>query len=486
MLRFVEHPSFLVVRVLALCLESSPQHLLGFHNEEDNKHHEECDTPLSSSHGSHTKDDGVQARDVGDGHLQDGHDGNGVPRELVALEDAGVEGTVVGETSRKGDADRTKVEGVNSLGTELLELYLIRVACTHEGRPGPEDGSNDSKGECGSGERNAQEQVATNEALPDLAGGLVHDAILGGLDGTHESEGDSADQVRVKHLNGSEGSVGETAQDTEEDGHALGIVDRGVHEQDLTEVVPHDTTLTDSNDNGGKVIIGKDHLGSLASDIGTFLAHGNTHIGSLEGRSIIHTISSHGRNLTHCLKCLHDADLVLGTGAGKYVVGHDSFLDLVVIHGIQLGSSDSFRVLLVNNAQHVSNGGGSILVVSSDHGNANSGLAGLGNGLDTLGAGGIHNSAESNHGEPGLIAAIHKFGSELIALVHFALRDLAAGEPNDAQAVRGEGGNLFRPVPGVNVFVFIRVKRSALGLLVTELEHAIGGALGVNNELAVV
>merc|ERR1740138_1151605 len=96
----------------------------------------------------------------------------------------------------------------------------------------------------------------------------------------------------------SEGGISETEDNSEENGHTLGVVDGSVNKENLAEVVPDNAALTHSSDNGGKVIVSEDHLGGLTGDIGTLLAHGNTHIGGLEGGGIVDTIAGHGGDLS--------------------------------------------------------------------------------------------------------------------------------------------------------------------------------------------
>merc|ERR1719253_1593029 len=61
--------------------------------------------------------------------------------------------------------------------------------------------------------------------------------------------------------------------------------------------------------------------------------------------------------------------LFWGEARAKTLLGHDGLLDLVVGHGIELGAGNCLGVLLVDKAEHVSDGGSGILVVSGNHGN---------------------------------------------------------------------------------------------------------------------
>ena len=400
-----------------------------------------------------------------------------------------MEGGVVGETSGQSDGDGTEIEGVDGLGTKLTEVGGGKVLVSHGAglvSLGPEDGADDGNGKSGGGHGNTEEEVTADETLANLAGGLVHDTILGGLNGTDETKSDGADQVRVENLDGSQRSVGETTDDTEKDGHTLSVVDGSVDEEDLTKVVPDDTALTDGGNNGGEVVVGQNHLGSLTGDVGTLLTHGNTHIGGLEGGSVIDTITGHGGNLSLGLEGLDNADLVLRRGTSEDVVGHDGLLELIVGHGIHLGTGDGLGVLLVDKAEHVADGGGGILVITGDHGNTNTGTLGLRDGLYALGTGRVHDGAETDHGEPGLVTAVDELGSETLVLGDLTLGDGSAGKSNDTETMRREGSDLLGPVLLIDILNILGLERTTLGLLVAHLEHAVGSTLGMDNELAVV
>ena len=488
-LGLIKDPSLRVVGVRTLGLETTADHLLDLHDNKDEDHHEDGDAPLDSVHGTHAEDDTVKTGAVGDEDLKDGDDGNGVPGELVALEDAGMEGGVVGETSGQSDGDGTEIEGVDGLGTELTDVGGGNILVSHRlglVSLGPEDGTDDGKSKSGGGHGNTEEEVTADETLANLAGGLVHDAILGGLDGTDETKSDGADQVRVENLDGSQRSVGKTTDDTEKDGHTLSVVDGGVDEENLTKVVPDDTALTDGGNNGGEVVVGQNHLRSLTGNIGTLLTHGNTHVGGLEGGGVVDTVTGHGGNLSLGLEGLDNADLVLRRGTGEDVVGHDGLLELIVGHGIHLGTGDGLGVLLVDEAEHVTDGGGGILVITGDHGNTNTGTLGLGDGLHALGTGRVHDGAETDHGEPGLITAVDELGSETLVLGDLTLGDGTTGKGNDAETMGREGSNLLGPVLLIDILNILGLERTALGLLVAHLEHAVGSTLGMDNELAVV
>jgi hypothetical protein len=63
-------------------------------------------------------------------------------------------------------------------------------------------------------------------------------------DGAHKSEGDSTDQVGEQDLDGSERRLLETKSQTHHHRHSLRVVDGSIHKEDLPEIIPNNTTLT--------------------------------------------------------------------------------------------------------------------------------------------------------------------------------------------------------------------------------------------------
>mmetsp|Transcript_20962 Transcript_20962/g.23493 ORF Transcript_20962/g.23493 Transcript_20962/m.23493 type:complete len:336 (+) Transcript_20962:111-1118(+) len=288
---FIEDEFILVViSVNTLGLETSAECLLSLHDKEDGNHEKKRNSPLCGVHRFHTEDGVINTRGVSKEHLEDGNDGNGIPKRCVTLEDTGMNGTVVGETGRGSNRHGSEIESVESLGS----LFTKVVSKTS----GPEGCTDHGSSKDNSSEGNTKEQVTSNKTLSDPSWGDAHDTILSRLDSTDETKSDGTDKVRVKNLNGSQRSFLKSKSKTDKNGKTLRVVDRGIDEKNLTKVIPHNTSLTDSSHNGGKVIISQNHLGSLTGNIGSFFTHSNTHIGGLKGRCVIHTITSHTRNLS--------------------------------------------------------------------------------------------------------------------------------------------------------------------------------------------
>mmetsp|Transcript_14088 Transcript_14088/g.38770 ORF Transcript_14088/g.38770 Transcript_14088/m.38770 type:complete len:974 (+) Transcript_14088:288-3209(+) len=467
-----------IIGILAQRGQVAADGLLGLHDDECDSHEEDDNTPLEGIHRGHTEDDLVEAWDVGDGDLETGHDTDGVPADWVSSQDAWVEAGVVGEASGEGDADGTEGESVEGLGALFLEVVSLSLD--------PEDGSDGGGDKDDGGDDDAEEEEASDDALSDHAWLLVHDTILSWFDGGDESKGDGTDQVTVEDLDWGEWGIIQTAKETEEDGHSLGVVDWSVDEEDLAEVVPDDTTLTDSGNDGGEVIIGEDHLGSLAGDIGSFLAHGDSHIGGLQSWGVVHTISGHTGDFSLGLEGLDDLDLVLWRGAGENVVLLDGLEHLLLGEGIEFWSGNGIWVLGVDESELVSDCEGGILVISGDHGNTDSGTVGNSDGVNAFWARWVHDSAKSDNCEPWLGAFVDESWLELGTLLDLALVSRSAAQGQHTKSMGAEHGDLIGPKVHLDWFLVFLSEHTGLGLVLAKLDHAVWGSLGVDDILSVV
>mmetsp|Transcript_24246 Transcript_24246/g.38835 ORF Transcript_24246/g.38835 Transcript_24246/m.38835 type:complete len:913 (+) Transcript_24246:188-2926(+) len=394
-----------IVSVDSAELEATANRFLNLHNEEVHKHEKNGESPADAVLRLHTEDNVVEARNVGEANLENNNNSDRVPGILVATEDTRVEGGVVSEASGKHNRNSTESEGIGSLGAKLSNRLLKAVSslvkdgfgtsfskltvvnevvastATHD-----KDRTNGSGDECDSANDNSEEEEATDETLANTTGREAHDAILRHFNSKNETEGDSTDQVTVENLDRGERTELKTTDNTKEDSHTLGVVDGGVKEKDLTEVIPHGTTLLDGTHNSSKVIISKNHLSSLTSDISTLLTHSNTHVGGLESRGIVHTITSHTNNVVATegatlrgTENLDSAVLILRENLTKSV----SFLD-------NINNGDTLNELLAKNLGVVevkthTKTAGSLLsdsdLITSNHLDSNTKTLSLINGL---------------------------------------------------------------------------------------------------------
>mmetsp|Transcript_3618 Transcript_3618/g.7525 ORF Transcript_3618/g.7525 Transcript_3618/m.7525 type:complete len:375 (-) Transcript_3618:1869-2993(-) len=370
-------------------------------------------------HRSHGKDNAVKTRNVSNRQLENGDENNRQQNKLVILEHTRMHRVLVRESSTEGDEACTESQSVGSLRVDTVNTFMtvdvVIVRFTAHNVFGPEGSKDSNENQDDGTKSNAEEKESTDETLSDTTRRNIHDSLLGRLDSSNKSERDSADQVTVKHLDSCKNnlvvlgrSAVESEEDTEQNRKTLGVVDRGVDHENLSEVIPNNTTFTDGTKNGGKVIISQNHFSGFTSDISTLFTHSNTHIGGLEGRGIIDTISSHTGNFSLRLQGLDNSNLVLRRGTSKDVVGHNGLLDFLIIHGIEFRSGNSSRVLSVDESKRSTNSKSGILVISSDHGNTDSSMVGFFDGDNTLGTRRIDNGTKTNDSEP-WVAVTDKF-----------------------------------------------------------------------------
>merc|ERR1712212_326113 len=138
--------------------------------------------------------------------------------------------------------------------------------------------------------------------------GLLHDVKIWGVEAEGSGGQAVSDKVDPQELDGDE-SLGKTKSSSQEDAHDLTDVGRNEITDELFHVVVDGTTLFNSSPNGGEVVVSKHHLGGRLGD-GSSRTHGNTNLGLLQGRCVIHTITSHGRDLTQALEVLNNLGLV--------------------------------------------------------------------------------------------------------------------------------------------------------------------------------
>lgn len=136
-------------------------------------------------------------------------------------------------------------------------------------------------------------------------------------------------------------------------------------------------TFFHSSDDGCEVIIGQNHITGLLGHLCSRDTHGDTDTCLLQGRSIIHTVTSHASNLVQ-LSCQdsHQFTLIFWVGTWEHksawVADHlrESLLLLILGHRLEFKTSEGMVTELVGVAQDTdleSNGLSSFLDITSDH-----------------------------------------------------------------------------------------------------------------------
>lgn len=238
-------------------------------------------------------------------------------------------------------------------------------------------------GDCGETEVSTTNAVAGKGEWGDNALVLgtwrhVHNAWLSWVDTESGSWKTVGDKVDEEELGGTK-EVRATDDGGDEAGNDFTDVAGKEVADEGGRVVVDGTALSDSLDNGGEGVIGKDHLGSILSDLGTS-SHGDTDIGSLKSWSIVDTITSHGDDVALGLEDLDELLLVEWLDTGENASGLGGLLTLLLGHvGPLVASEDlALRVSIgVDHADLLSDGGGSVGVITSAHDDTDTGTVAL-------------------------------------------------------------------------------------------------------------
>merc|ERR1719188_213732 len=259
-----------------------------------------------------------------------------------------------------------------------------------------------------------------SEGVPGLS---LHDVglclLVGHGDGGHHV----GSQVDTQDGDGSKRKW-DISQDEEKEGGDLGNVGGQGVGDGLLQVVKDKTTLLDSSNNGGKVVIKQDHVSGLFGDVRSSDTHGNSNVSLLESRRVIDTISSDGNNGSHSLTTLDNDQLLLGRGSGEdnLSVVHQDLINLLLGHLLDLSSVDDassgisgvdvldIDSLLLGNvldsvgvsgddSDVLCDGLGGDGMVSGDHDDLDTGGSALGDGVRDSGSWRINHGHETDESE---------------------------------------------------------------------------------------
>ena len=156
--------------------------------------------------------------------------------------------------------------------------------------------------------------------------------------------------------------------------------------------------LSDSVDNGGKIIVGEGHIRRALGHVRTGDAHGTADISSLQGGSIVDAVAGHGDHLTTVLPGLDNADLILRGNTGIHGDVLHLLVQLLIAHGVQLGAGDG-PIPLREDPQLFGNGRCRHHVVSGDHHRLDPRLTAQGHSLLGLRPGRVDHTHQAQQGQ---------------------------------------------------------------------------------------
>ena len=218
------------------------------------------------------------------------------------------------------------------------------------------------------------------------------------LERQRQRQADGADHVDPQDLQRRDGQR-EAEQDRRDDGEGLAAIDRQQKDDRLLQVVVNRPTFFDGGGDGGEIVVGQHHFGGFLGRLGAVAAHGDADIGALQRRCVVDAVAGHGDDLAAGLQGHHQAQLVLRAGAGEDIDRQRSFLQALIVEGIDIVAGE--HGVVVGKTQLRGDRPGGAAVIAGDHLDANAGLPAFGHRLDGLGAGRIDQSEETEQRQPG-------------------------------------------------------------------------------------
>ena len=202
-------------------------------------------------------------------------------------------------------------------------------------------------GECPGGNSNAlpQEPALTGQrqdVLSLFSGRVLHDVRLRRLHAEGECRQPIGHQVYPQDLHRDER---QREPGYHGDEHRQDLADiAGEEEVDgLLQVAEDYPPLAHRGNDGGEVVIRQHHVACFLGDISPGDAHGNTDIGGLERRGIVHPVTGHGDYVIFRLQGLHDLDLVMGGNARVHSDASDFFGQLVRGQPVEITTLDELH-----------------------------------------------------------------------------------------------------------------------------------------------
>ena len=110
---------------------------------------------------------------------------------------------------------------------------------------------------------------------------------------------------------------------------------------ELADVVVDPPAGFDRRGNGGEVVVGEDHRGGLAGDIGPRTPHRHADVRAAQRGRVVDSVAGHGDDLAGRAQGVGDAQLGFG-GASRedhLPAGAEQVVELVFGHRVQLGAA---------------------------------------------------------------------------------------------------------------------------------------------------
>ena len=166
----------------------------------------------------------------------------------------------------------------------------------------------------------------------------------------------------------------------------------------LADILINSPALPYRRNNGGEVVVCKNHIGSGPGHIGAAFPHGAADVRCPEGRSVVDSIAGHGHHFAGFLQGTHNLYFMFRRNPGKNIAPGHFFLQRTGIHGIQIFACKKFPAFL-QDPQLSGNSRRSGCVIPGNHYRADSSLTAQTYCFFRLGAGWVHHSNKPTKGE---------------------------------------------------------------------------------------
>lgn len=245
---------------------------------------------------------------VDDWNVDDGegrkHEDDGAPKENLVVEQVDLEDTagkvLALERMNHEDNDERGKAGRSGLVDWVTDVTVLLVTQHTEfsGEVTPKDNNKVDQGQRTHKEP-VEDQVNEEferEDLVECLWRLFHSISGGGLEAQRKGWWTRSERVDPESSDGGEREDGlsivvlESKTDHQDDDFSQ--VSGKQVEQEFGQVSENGSTFTNGTANGSKVVVGENHAGRLLGNVGSS-THADTDIGTLEGRSIVDTVTSH-------------------------------------------------------------------------------------------------------------------------------------------------------------------------------------------------
>ena len=293
---------------------------------------------------------------------------------------------------------------------------------------------------------------------------LFHNILIHRLHAQGESGQTVGDQVHPKQLDCQQRG-GQPHEESGQHGDDFSDIAGQKKMDGFFDVFKDSPSLPHRGHNGGKVVVGQNHIGGAFGYIGAGNPHSAADVSGLEGGRVVDAVSGHGHHGSPGLERLDDPHLVLRGNPGEYGVFKNMPAQLLLAHGVQLGAGER-AVLAPKDSQFLGDGPGGDNVIPGDHHREDSRLLAFPYRSLGLWPGGIDHSQQ---------AAEHQAGFDFISIFRQALH-IPVGHPKHPQ---GPAGHVL--VVSLNLGPLGRGQRGSAqphGIGLAPAQQHVGGALG--------